>query len=257
MISIKRTIAIVALASLALTGCKKSSGDTIPTNPGDYISKFSVSGNDVNFNFATVFASKIEMDLQQTFPVGNYGSVGFFYDANKMYNLTFQASYDLYKDTSLVAQTSLPNGSDFPGIVSGPLYMYKVKESSGYSVFAYVDQLAGTNGKRLAGIAIQLDNLKNNFPQISLTESFYKGNDRYGCFSIYGPRTVNGVTLPGGIFLVADTKMIVAPQTEFKTSGFKIEGPEASNYMSSKSKQKLMKQVRDALFDSGIRIELE
>lgn len=241
-----KTAAVLAVAAFALTGCKTSS------DAKNFIDNIKLSKDAQSFEYTTSFSKNVEVDMEAEIPVGNYGSISFYKDDKGQFNVKMKATFDIFGDITLTPATSLPNGMSFPAIVTGPLYQVKVADVPGeYSVFAYFDNPLAA-GKKLAGLAIQFDNIKNNFPQVTLTQSFFNSaNEKFASFTVFGPTTHNGATYSGGIFLVADVNQVVEG-SKIKTNAMGIAGPEAYKYKTDRSKKMLMWKVKKALEANGI-----
>lgn len=247
----------LVLASVALvTGCKK--GSNSGTEKSEWVDNIRITNNQVKFEYFTTFSENLEADIEGEFPINQYGSIIFFNDEKGRFNIGVSASFDLFKAPNLTQVTTLPNGANFPRIVTGPMHQMEISGGNGrYKVFAMVDKnaIAG-QGQRLAGLALQMDNIRNNFPQISITQSFFKGDKRYASFTMYGPRTVNGVTIPGGLFLVGDINMLINEATKkVWVNQPTVHGPEAANYQSANAQIFLMKRAQKLLQENGIYLK--
>jgi hypothetical protein len=244
---ITKTAALLAVAAFAVTGCKTG------TDANNFINHIKLSKDTQTFEYSTTFGQNVEVDMEAEIPVGKYGSISFYKDDNGQFNVALKASFDVFSDISLNPVTTLPNGMSFPSIVSGPLNQLKVADVSGqYSVYAYFDNPASTGTKKLVGLAIQFENIKNNLPQVTITQSFFtQANQKFASFTIFGPTTKNGVTIPGGIFLIGDVNQAI-DSSDFNTNSMKVAGPEAHKYQSEHSKTLLMWQVKKALEANGI-----
>jgi len=252
---LKASLLTVAL-SLTM-GCKQD-GSNEPTK-SEWIDKIKITNNQVKFEYITTFSQNLEADIEGEFPINKYGSIIFFNDENGRLNVGISAALDLFKEGSLQEVRTLPNGANFPRIVTGPLYQMEIAKNEGsYRIFAMVDKnVLDATSTRLAGMALELDNLRNNFPAISITQSFFKGNKRYASFTLYGPRTINGKTLPGGLFLIGDVNALVNEATGVWVNQPTIHGPEASKYQSVDAKLALLKQTEKALAASGFKFKFK
>lgn len=241
---------IIGLAVLSIAGCKSD------TETQKYLDHVKIVANQIKFTYVTTFTDSVEVDMEGEFPVGKHGSIVFFNDDKRRFNIGFEASFDLFKDESLKIATALPNGAKFPMIVAGPMYQFPVKDESGkFKLFAYVDQINGTGDKKLAGLALQMDNIKNNFPQISITQSYFVGERKVASFTLYGPREQNGQMVAGGIFVVGDLNALVDGKNKTWTNEPTIHGPESSKFKSDDAKLKLYDQVKEALAENGIYLK--
>lgn len=241
---------IAFLAVLSVVGCKSD------TETQNYLDHVKIVANQLKFTYITTFSDAVEVDMEGEYPVGKYGSIMFFNDDKHRFNIGFEASFDLFKDETLKLATTLPNGARFPAIVTGPLYQFPVKDQAGkFKLFAYVDQVGGTGDKKLAGLALQMDNIKNNFPQISITQSYYVGERKVASFTFYGPREQNGQMVAGGMFVVGDLNAFVDGNNKTWTNGPTIHGPEASQYKSDAAKLKLYNKMKELLAENGIYLK--
>lgn len=248
----------MVLASVVLvTGCKQGNGDG-SAEKSEWIDNIKITNNQLKFEYVTTFSNNLEADIEGEFPINRYGSIIFFNDEKGRFNVGFSASIDLFKSPDLKQVTTLPNGANFPRIVTGPLYQFELGGGNGnYKIFAMVDKNAlSSQGQRLAGMALQMDNIRNNFPSISITQSFFKGDKRYASFTLYGPRTVNGVTIPGGLFLVGDINMMINQATKnVWVNQPTVHGPEASKYQDANAQIFLMKRAQKLLAENGIYLK--
>lgn len=244
-----KTAALLAVASFAVVGCKTGS------DAQNFVKHIKLSQDAQSFEYTTSFSQNVEVDMEAEIPVGKYGSISFFKDDQGQFSVKMKATFDIFGDTTLIPATTLPNGLSFPSIVTGPLYQVKVADVEGeYSVYAYFDNPM-TTGKKLAGLAIQFDNIKNNLPQVTITQSFFTDdNQKFASFTVFGPMTKNGVTYPGGLFLVGDVNQAIDTVTA-KSNTLGIAGPEAAKYKSERSKKFLMYKVKKALEANGIVYE--
>jgi hypothetical protein len=240
--------ATLAVAALALSGCKTSS------DVSSYVDHFTITKDSQSFEYTTTFGNNLEVSLEGTFPIGNHGEIEFFQDNKGQFNIGFKANFDLFGNVSFPVVTTLPTGASFPVIVSGGLYQILVKDEPGsYKIYAYVDSALGTAGMKLAGVAIQFYNIKNNFPNLTITQSFFTdSNVRYASFTIFGPGTVNGQTVPGGIFMVGDMNQVINSRSAMIPNKMGISGPDAAKYQGDKEKQNLMKNVQRVLQSNGV-----
>jgi hypothetical protein len=242
---------VLACATLALvTGCKTQ------TDQNNLVDHISLNNNQVTFQYVATFTDNIEADIEGEFLVGKYGTISFFNDSKNHFNMGITATFDVFSDVNLKQVTTLPNGANFPAIVTGPLYQLQVAQAGNYRVFAFLDK-KGTIGQgvKLAGLALELNGIKNNFPQVSITQSFYNdANERIASFTLYGPRTVNNVTLPGGLFVIGDINSVVNSKSVVNVGEPNVHGPEASRYQSDAAGKALLKQAEKALQQHGIRL---
>lgn len=245
---------LMAATIVTLVGCKDE-GDGPAKS--EWVDKIKITNNQAKFEYTTTLSQSLEADIEGEFPISKYGSIIFFNDSLGRLNVGLSATLDLFGDMNLAEVTKLPNGANFPRIVTGPLYQLQVaKKENAYRLFTLVDKnITDITSTKLAGVVLELENLKNNFPAISITQSFFKGDKRYASFTLYGPRTVNGKTLPGGLFLVGDINAIVNETTNVWVNKATIHGPESSKYQSIDSKIQLMKKTEKALSASGLKVK--
>lgn len=244
-----KTVAVLAVAALSLTACKTSS------DAAEYIKHIKLSKDAQTFEYSTTFSQNVEVDMEAEFPIGKYGTVAFYKDDAGLFHVGLRASFNLFGDINLTPVSKLPTGMSFPAIVSGSLYQYVVKSIPGqYTVYAYFSNLTGSDAKKLAGVAIQFENIKNNFPQVTITQSFFTNdNKKFASFTVFGPATVDGKQIPGGIFLVGDINQAI-DSGNFNTNSTTIGGKEAANYKTEKQKQQLMRKVQKAFEDNGVKL---
>lgn len=247
---------VLGMASLALvTGCKQGNGNGQPEK-SEWVDKIKISNNQVKFEYITTFADSLEADIEGEFPINKYGSIIFFNDELGRFNVGVSAVLDLFKAPNLDQVTTLPNGARFPRIVTGPLHQLEISSNNKHKLYAFVDKNALTgSGQRLAGLALQMDSIRNNFPQVSITQSFFKGDKRYASFTMYGPREVNGKMVPGGLFLIGDTNMAINQATNVWANQPTVHGPEASQFESIDAKMYLLKQAQKVLAENGIYVK--
>ncbi|MNJ93358.1 hypothetical protein D3C87_110380 [compost metagenome] len=240
---------LAGLLLTALTGCK------LGAEKQKFIDKFSINKNQVSFEYVTTFSENIEAGIEGEFPIGNYGSVAFFNDAKGRLNIGLSASFNVFSDINLQEVSTLPNGANFPAIVTGPLHQLQLTNNNGRgNLFLLVDKAGKLDeGVKLAGLAMELSGINNNFPQISITQSLYNDqNKRVASFTLYGPRKVNGVTIAGGLFVIGDINAAVSGKTKLYRGEATIHGPETSKYKSSSAQLKLMEMSEKALAEHNI-----
>lgn len=245
------TLGIALVASLlVLVGCKKENA-----TKSEFVDHIKIERGDASFNYVTTFGSNLEVDIEGEYPINKYGSVIFYNDAEHRFNVGLTAHFSLWDDLNLKEVKTLPNGAKFPMIVTGSMYSLQIDKN----IWAYVQKNATDGTQALAGVALQLDGVRNNFPQVSITQSFWKGKTRYASFTVYGPREQNGVKLPGGIFLVGDTSIAVDEITGASATASKlrvetlITGPDAKSFKNFYAKRKLLNLVKKSLAQEGIR----
>lgn len=251
-----KTTMKLALAGLLMTGL---SGCKTQTEGNNLVDRIRIKNNQVTFEYVTTFSENVEASIEGDIPVGKYGNISFFNDANGRLNIGLNASFEIFSDINLKEVSTLPNGARFPAIVTGPLYQMELSNSGKGNMFLLLDK-NGTIGQgvKLAGLALELSNIQNNFPQISITQSFYNENkERVASFTLYGPRTVNGVTLPGGLFVIGDVNSIVTGKTVMYRGEANVHGPAASSYQSERAQRDLMKISEKALAAHGIRLHFQ
>lgn len=247
---------LILASVITLSGCRDE-GDG-PTK-SEWVDKIKITNNQAKFEYVTTLSQSLEADIEGEFPINKYGSIIFFNDSLGRLNVGLSATVDLFGDVNLAEVTKLPNGANFPRIVTGPLYQLEVAKKEGsYRLFTLVDRnITDITATKLAGVVLELENLRNNFPAISITQSFFKGDKRYASFTLYGPRTINGKTLPGGLFLIGDINAIVNETTNVWVNEATVHGPEASKYQSIDAKIKLLEQTEKALSASGIKVKFK
>lgn len=244
-----KTAALMAVAALSLTACKTSS------DAADFINHIKLSKDAQTFEYSTTFSKNVEVDMEAEFPIGRYGTVAFYKDDAGLFHVGLRASFNLFGDVNLTPVLKLPTGMSFPAIVSGPLYQYVVKKVPGqYTVYAYFGDMTTAGAKKLAGVAVQFENIKNNFPQVTITQSFFTNdNKKFSSFTVFGPATVDGQTIPGGIFLVGDINQAI-DSGNFTTNSTTVGGKDAAKYKTEKQKQQLMRKVQKAFEANGVKI---
>jgi len=244
-----KTVAVLAVAALSLTACKTGS------DAAEYIQHIKLSKDSQSFEYSTTFSKNVEVDMEAEFPIGKYGTLAFYKDDQGVFHVGLKASFSLFGDINLTPVTKLPTGMSFPAIVTGSIYQYVVASVPGqYTVYAYFDNLTTSGTKKLAGVAIQFENLKNNFPQVTITQSFFTdSNQKFASFTIFGPATVDGKQIPGGIFLVGDINQAIDSDT-FKTNATTIGGKDAAKYKTDKEKMQLMRKVQKAFEANGVKL---
>lgn len=243
------TVAVLAAATLSLTACKTSS------DAAEYINHIKLSKDSQSFEYSTTFSKNVEVDMEAEFPIGKYGVLDFYKDDSGLFHIDVKATFDLFGDINLTPVTKLPTGMSFPAIVTGSLYQYVVKSVPGqYTVYAYFDNMAASGSKKLVGVALQFENIKNNLPQVTITQSFFTdANQKFASFTVFGPATVDGKTIPGGIFLVGDIGQAIDSNT-FKTNATSVGGKEAAKYKTEKQKQQLLRKVQTVLEANGVKL---
>lgn len=244
-----KTVAVLAVATLALSACKTGS------DAAQYVDHIKLSKDSQSFEYSTTFSKNIEIDLEAEFPIGKFGTLAFYKDDQGVFHVGLRATFNLFRDITLTPVTKLPTGMSFPAIVTGPLYQYVVKSVPGkYTVYAYFDNMATSADKKLAGVAIQFENIKNNLPQVTISQSFFtNANVKFASFTVFGPATVDGKTVPGGIFLVGDINQAIDSDT-FKTNAQAIAGKDAAKFKTDKEKQALMRRVQRAFEANGVKL---
>ncbi|NUN06538.1 MAG: hypothetical protein HUU57_12340 [Bdellovibrio sp.] len=252
----KFTTAKFALACVmvaGLSGCKTS------TEGNNLVDKIRINNNKVTFDYVTTFSENVEASIEGDIPVGKYGNISFFNDANGRLNIGLGFSFEIFSDSDLQEVTALPNGARFPAIVTGPMYQMQLNSSGKGNMYILVDK-TGTIGQgvKLAGLAWELSSVQNNFPEISITQSFYNDNkQRVASFTLYGPRTVNGVTVPGGLFVVGNINEIIGGKSKLYRGEPNIHGPAASQYKSELAQRDLLKVSERALSNHGIKLHFQ
>jgi hypothetical protein len=246
---LNKTIAVLAVAAFSLTACKTSS------DVAAYIQHIKLSKDAQTFEYSTTFSKNVEVDIEAEFPIGRYGTVAFYKDDAGLFHVGLRASFSLFGDINLTPVSKLPTGMSFPAIVSGPLYQYVVKSVPGkYAVYAYFDNLTTSGAKKLAGVAIQFQNIKNNLPQVTITQSFFTNdNKKFASFTVFGPTTIDGKEVPGGIFLVGDINQAI-DSGNFLTNSTTIGGKDAAKYKTDKEKQQLMRKVQKVFEVNGVKL---
>jgi len=245
-----KTAAVLAVATFAMAGCKTS------TDANNFINHIKLNKDSQTFEYTTTFSQNVEVDMEAAIPVGKYGTISFYKDDSGQFTIDLKATFDIFSDINLTPVTTLPTGMAFPAIVTGPLYQLKVADVTGqYAVYLYLDNPNGTGTKKLVGLAVQFENIKNNLPTVTVTQSFFtQANQKFASFTVFGPSTSNGTTTPGGIFLVGDINQII-DSGNFNTNSVGIAGPDAHKYQSAQGKQLLMMKVQKALEANGIHFK--
>ncbi|MBC7370673.1 MAG: hypothetical protein H7326_03855 [Bdellovibrionaceae bacterium] len=240
-----KAAAFVAVATLSLVGCK--------TGSDSLINHIKLSQNSQSFEYVTTFGGNVEIDMEATLPIGKYGSLTFFKNDAGEFSIKLAASLDVFSDTSLAPVSTLPNGLAFPSIVSGPMYTVKL----GKNVQAYFDTAGLMGAKKLAGLALQFNNVDNNLPQVTVTQNFFsEANRKFAAFTVFGPTTRGGVTYPGGIFLVGDiTQAIDSIQGSGTSKTTRIAGPDAHKFQTAEAQEQLLVKVKKAFAAQGVRIK--
>lgn len=250
--SFAKPFAAVALTSLAIVACKTTGGVS------NFVNHISLSQTQQSFDFSTTFAPNIEVSLEGQFPIGNFGDLTFTQDASGNFVIDLSASFNLFGSLNMNPVTTLPNGMAFPSFVDAPLYQVLIKQNPGhYSIYGYFQNPAEASGKRLVGVGMVFDNIANSFPQLTISQNYLNSaNQTYATFTVFGPSTINGVQVPGGIFLVGDIHQSV---TASPVHGGKmhLSGPDAHKYQSEAGQKQLMEQVRRAFDSNGVRIHGE
>lgn len=252
----KKTTMKMALACAmmaGLSGCKTS------TEGNNLVDRIRINNNKVSFEYVTTFSENVEASIEGEFPVGKYGNISFYNDANGRLNIGLGLQFEIFSDVNLQEVTTLPNGARFPAIVTGPLYQMQVSNAGRSNMYLLLDKNGFFGqGVKLAGLALELSNIQNNFPQISITQSFYnEAKQRVASFTLYGPRTVNGVTMPGGLFVIGDINSVVGGKTKIYRGEANIHGPAASSYQSEKAQRDLMRISEKALAVHGIYLHFQ
>lgn len=252
----KNTATKFAMACLmvgALSGCKTS------TEGNNLVDKIRINNNKVSFEYVTTFSENVEASIEGDIPVGKYGNISFFNDANGRLNIGLGFEFEIFSDANLQEVTTLPNGAKFPAIVAGSMLQMPLSNSGKGNMYILVDK-SGTigSGVKLAGLAWELSSVQNNFPEISITQSFYNDNQqRVASFTLYGPRTVNGVTLPGGLFVVGNINEVIGGKSKLYRGEANIHGPAASQYKSEFAQRELLKVSEKALANHGIKLHFQ
>lgn len=245
---------LVCMMTAGLAGCKTKS------EANNLVDRIRINNNKISFEYTTTFSENVEAAIEGEFPVAKYGSVSFFNDTNGRLNISLSASFDIFGDTNLQEVTTLPNGAKFPAIVTGPLYQLALSNNTGKGNMYLLLDKNGTIGQgvKLAGLALELSGIKNNFPEISITQSFYNNKDqRVASFTLYGPRTVNGVKQPGGLFVIGDINSIVNPKAKVYRGEANIHGPQKNQYESASAQRDLLKKAEKALAEHDIRLHFQ
>ncbi len=244
-------MALTCLLAAGFTGCKTQ------TETQNLVEKIRLNNNQISFEYVTTFSENVEASIEGDIPVGKYGNISFFNDSTGRLNIALNATYEIFTDVNLQEVTTLPNGAKFPMIVTGSLYQMQVSDNGGRgNLYLLVDKNGAIGqGVKLAGLALELSGIQNNFPQISITQSFWNDQkQRVASFTLYGPRTVNGVTLPGGLFVIGDINSVVNGKSKVYRGEANIHGPQASQYKSEQAQRDLMKISEKALAEHGIRL---
>jgi hypothetical protein len=240
-----KTSALFAVATLSLVGCKTG------TDTENFISHIKLSQDSQSFEYTTTFGSNVEINMEAEIPVGQYGSITFFKNDAGEFSVKLKATFDVFGDISLVPVTTLPNGMGFPSIVSGSMYKFKLNNN----VNAYFDTAGIMGAKKLAGLSLQLGNGSSNLPQVTITQSYFTSdNKKFASLTVFGPSVKNGVTYPGGIFLVGDISQAI-DSAQLMSNTTQIAGPDAHKYKTNESKEKLMIQVKKAFEANGIKLK--
>jgi hypothetical protein len=243
---------LVLAGLLGLTGCKTTPGGS--NTKSEFINHIKIEKGETSFNYVTTLAPNLEVNMEGQFPISKYGSVIFYNDAKGQMNIAISAQFSLWDDLNLKEVKGLPNGTSFPMIVPGTMYTLQIDKN----IWAYIQRdAAGTSTQTLAGVALQLDGVDNNFPNLAISQSFWNGSVRYSTFTIYGPKKQNGVQVPGGIFFVGDTAQAIDAATGLTSNNIDrvettLTGPDASVYNNPVALNKLMLQVKKALALNGI-----
>lgn len=247
-------MAMTCLLAASFTGCKTQ------TEGQKLVDRIRLSNNQISFEYITTFSENIEANIEGDIPVGKYGTISFFNDGTGRLNIGLRATYEIFTDINLQEVRTLPNGANFPMIVTGPLYQMKLSDNGGRgNLYLLVDK-NGTIGQgvKLAGLALELSSIQNNFPQISITQSFFNDKQqRVASFTLYGPRKINGVTLPGGLFVIGDINSVVNSKSKVYRGEANIHGPQASQYKSEEAQRDLMRISERALAEHGIRLHFQ
>ncbi|RYZ86429.1 MAG: hypothetical protein EOP04_13910 [Proteobacteria bacterium] len=240
-----KTASFVAVAALSLVGCK--------TGSESLINHIKLSQDSQSFEYVTTFGGNVEIDMEATLPIGKYGSLTFFKNDTGEFSVKLAATMDVFGDSSLVPVNTLPNGLAFPSIVNGSMFTVKL----GKNVQAYFDTAGLMDAKKLAGLSLQFSNVDNNLPQVTITQNFFtEANKKFASFTVFGPTTKNGVTYPGGIFLVGDIAQAVdSIQGQGSSRTTRIAGPDADKYQTAEAQEKLLVHVKKAFAAQGVRIK--
>lgn len=234
---------LVAASLLMLLGCKTDKS---------FVDHISIINNQLQFSYQTTFSKNISIDLDKDFSLGDYGTVRFYTDASDHLNIDINANYDLSNWAGTEA-TTLPYGNNFPGFVTTSLMEHMVKDEAGkYRLFLYNSKDTSA-ARKYVGTYLELNGIKNNVPQVSLTQDFSKNGTQYASLTIYGPKDVGGTLMPGGIFIVGDVSKVI--RTKVGNGEWKISGPEAYLYQTKEAQQELFKRFQDAFAAEGVHIQ--
>lgn len=241
----KMTIALaISAATLGtLTSC---GGET-----EKYIESWKINWSQNTFNVNAVFNQQYEIDGEALIKFKNYGTVYVGQDDQRRFSVNFALDKGIFGDIDLTPASSLPTGVNFPNIVTMPMVQTKLMTETGkWTIYGYFGQ---QDKKWLAGAAIQLDGINNNFPVLSVTQNYFKDNQRFASFTIYGPKLdANGnVLVPGGLFVVADVNMLIDNKAQVQTN-VEISGQDAHLYQDQQKRDQLMMEIYRQLESTGL-----
>lgn len=243
-------ILISTLVTLSF-GCKQVSN--LQTN-SDWIHSINITNSDSKIDFTTTFTNNLEADIQGEFPIGDDGSLLFFNDDSGRFNISINSNQTLLSSPSFTEVTALPNGMQFPDIVTGPLMQKEISSSNlKYKLYIiYSKKHKSNRSKRLVGLIFEMNNIRANFPKVEITQSYFNEGKKFASFTLYGPHELNGKTLPGGLLLIGELGEKIAGSKFISSSPPAIHGQEASKFQTVDAKLHLIKRVHKVLSENGI-----
>lgn len=250
----KSSLAVMlAATTLLFTGC---GGDG---EQQSFIDSWKIGTVGHQLQVNAVFNQQYTIDGEAMVQFKDYGSIYIGQDDNRHFSVSLLLDTAVLGDIDLQPVSTLPTGFMFPNIVDMTLYAATITENANMRVIAYFgtrDANGNLPKKTLAGLAIELRAIGNNFPMLSITQNFFDANNqRYASFSLYGPKlsSDNQVLVPGGLFLAADiTKTIGMSQPMLVGEKLSVEGPHASYFKSPRARAKMLKAMFNELKAQGI-----
>jgi hypothetical protein len=199
----KMSIVASAVLLMGASGCKENK----------FVDQWSIYTTSGAFSVVASFNPDYELSLEGEIPFKDYGVVRFANNTSGAFTVEINMNYRTFGDDTFQRTTTLPTGTKFPSIVTGPMNMVQLlNKPNQYKIIGYfadVDDIFNAESV-LVGVAIQLQGVKNNLPTGAITQKYFVDNRVAASFTIYGPQTdaEGTVLVPGGIFLAGDLKAL-------------------------------------------------
>lgn len=243
----KMCFVLGALGLAALLSAASCSSET-------FVKSWDIRANPDSFNVIAKFTPDYEISMEGQFMFKDWGRAWIYQDNDGLFTIDLQFLRGVVGDIDLRPAVALPTGARFPSIINKDMFSVTLaQEPLKYRVIAYFDGF--TAEPSLVGLAIQVEQVNNSFPQLAVTQNYFNdANEKIAAFTIYGPQLDpnNNVLVPGGIFVAANYSLGDIIGGSRSHGGFDITGKDADQYRTPQAREELIKKMLQLAEDTGI-----